>query len=204
MFVSRRGVGVNKRLAWPPIFRWATLLAALFLMAANPLAAQLPAAMQGASQAGRDPDSKSDACESDAAGSPYIPVDSWIYPAMLRLYSLGYVDTVYLGTRPWTRSSVSNLLDEVGSRIEDYDADPATDEAEKIYEALTRELRYDSQNQCLAPTDRLRVESVYSGNQVSGHGFSSLSISPSLLRTYSGRKFHLYSDTSKNSLGCRR
>jgi hypothetical protein len=103
-----------------------------------------------------------DACEPDTAGSPYIPVDSWVYPAVLRLYSLGYVDTVYLGIRPWTRSSVGNMLTEVGSRIEDYDAGPATDEAEKIYEALTRELRYNPQAACQAPQDKVRVESVYS------------------------------------------
>jgi hypothetical protein len=106
--------------------------------------------------------SATNACESDAAGSPYIPVDSWVYPAVLRLYSLGFVDTVYLGMRPWTRSSVSNMLEEVGSRIEDYDSGPATDEAEKIYGALSRELHYDAQNQCLAPEDKVRVESVYS------------------------------------------
>jgi hypothetical protein len=103
-----------------------------------------------------------DDCGPSVAGSPYIPVDSWVYPAVLRLYSLGFVDTVYLGMRPWTRSSVSNLLDEVGSRIEDYDAGPATDEATRIYTALTRELRYNTQNQCLAPEDKVRVESVYS------------------------------------------
>ena len=96
------------------------------------------------------------------AGSPYIPVDSWVYPAVLRLYSLGFVDTVYLGMRPWTRSSVSNMLDEVGSRIEDYDAGPATDEAERIYKALTRELRYNALASCQAPEDQVRVESVYS------------------------------------------
>ena len=80
----------------------------------------------------------------------------------MRLYSLGFVDTVYLGMRPWTRSSVSNMLDEVGSRIEDYDSGPATNEAEKIYKALTRELRFNAQASCQAPEDKLRVESVYS------------------------------------------
>jgi hypothetical protein len=131
-------------------------------MTANPVAAQLPAASQDASLGSPPPVSATDACESDAAGSPYIPVDSWIYPAVLRLYSLGYVDTVYLGMRPWTRSSVSNMLDEVGSRIEDYDSGPATDEAEKIYDALTRQLRYNTQNQCLTQEERVRIESVYS------------------------------------------
>jgi hypothetical protein len=132
-------------------------------MAARPLASQLPsAASQGAGQGGRDPDSQSDVCESSIAGSPYIPVDSWVYPAVWRLYSLGFVDTVYLGMRPWTGSSVNNMLDEVGSRIEDYDAGPATDEAARIYKALTRELRYNPQAACQAPENKVRVESVYS------------------------------------------
>jgi hypothetical protein len=131
-------------------------------MTANPVAAQLPAASQDASLGSPPPVSATDACESDAAGSPYIPVDSWIYPAVLRLYSLGYVDTVYLGMRPWTRSSMNNMLNEVGSRIEDYDSGPATDEAEKIYDALTRQLRYNTQNQCLTQEERVRIESVYS------------------------------------------
>ena len=52
-------------------------------------------------------------------GSPFIQVDSWVYPAMLRLYSLGFVDTVYLGIRPWTRASVDHMLEEAGARIEE-------------------------------------------------------------------------------------
>jgi hypothetical protein len=127
-----------------------------------PVAAQPPGASRDAGLRSPTPVSATDACESDTAGSPYIPVDSWVYPTVLRLYSLGYVDTVYLGMRPWTRSSVSNLLDEVGSRIEDYDSGPATDEAERIYTALTRELRYNPQASCQAPEDHVRVESVYS------------------------------------------
>jgi hypothetical protein len=131
-------------------------------MSAYPVAAQLPGASQDASLRSPTPVSATDACEAGSAGSPYIPVDSWIYPAVLRLYSLGFVDTVYLGMRPWTRSSVSNLLDEVGSRIEDYDAGPATDEATRIYTALTRELRYNPQASCQGPEDKMRVESIYS------------------------------------------
>jgi hypothetical protein len=131
-------------------------------MTANPLSGEQPVASQGAGQGGLDPGSQSDACESSVTGSPYIPVDSWVYPAVLRLYSLGFVDTVYLGMRPWTRSSLNNMLNEVGSRIEDYDSGPATDEAEKIYEALTRELHFNAQASCPAPEDRFRLESFYS------------------------------------------
>jgi hypothetical protein len=45
-----------------------------------------------------------------ALSSTYISVDSWMYPALTRLYSLGYLDTAFLSMRPWTRISVLNML----------------------------------------------------------------------------------------------
>ncbi len=45
-------------------------------------------------------------------GSVYIPVDSWVYPALNRLYSLGYVNTMYLAMRPYTRRSLAQMLDD--------------------------------------------------------------------------------------------
>jgi len=44
-------------------------------------------------------------------GSAYIPVDSWVYPELLRLYSMGFADTMFLAMRPWTRLSVMHMLD---------------------------------------------------------------------------------------------
>jgi hypothetical protein len=46
----------------------------------------------------------------DHNGSAYIPVDSWVYPAMLRLYSMGYLDSMYLSMRPYTRRSALHIL----------------------------------------------------------------------------------------------
>jgi Capsule assembly protein Wzi len=143
----------------------ATLLAILFFLTAGPVAAQQPAAPKAAAPQGAghtggvEPD-----CAPAALGSPYIPVDSWVYPAMLRLYSLGYVDDVFLGMRPWTRASVSHMLEETGARIEDADTygDLSTGEAQGIYDALVRELRYDSQGSCLPHQGLARMESVYS------------------------------------------
>jgi len=43
-------------------------------------------------------------------GSAYIPLDSWVYPAMLRLYSLGYLDSIVLGLRPYTRLSALHAI----------------------------------------------------------------------------------------------
>ncbi|HUZ94778.1 MAG TPA: capsule assembly Wzi family protein [Edaphobacter sp.] len=48
----------------------------------------------------------------DRYGSTYIPVDSWVYPAMTRLYSMGFLDTMFLGMRPWTRRSALHMLQE--------------------------------------------------------------------------------------------
>jgi hypothetical protein len=130
-------------------------------MTAIPLAAEQPAAPEGAGQVERDADRPAFVCQPSKLGSPYIPVDSWVYPAMLRLYSLGFVDTVYLGLRPWTRASVERMLEEAGANIEDADAGPATDQAQEIYEALSHFLRNDMQGPCLALEGNTRVESVY-------------------------------------------
>ena len=89
-------------------------------------------------QAGRDTTRPEPVCQPSLLDSPYIPVDSWVYPAVLRLYSMGFVDTVYLGMRPWTRASVSRMLEEAGARIEDADPGPVTDEAQSIYERSER------------------------------------------------------------------
>ncbi len=94
--------------------------------------------------------------------SPYIPVDSWVYPAVWRLYALGFVDTVYLGMRPWTRTSLDHMLEETGARLQDADPSAATDEAEGIYDALIHELHYDLVGPCGARKGHTRVESLYS------------------------------------------
>ena len=117
---------------------------------------------KGLGQWGRDQGQPAFVCEPSVLDSPYIPVDSWVYPATLRLYSLGFIDSVYLGMRPWTRSSLDRALEETGARIEDADAGPATDEAQDIYEALIHELRDDMQGPCLTHQGHTRVETVYS------------------------------------------
>jgi hypothetical protein len=121
----------------------------------------MPAAAEGAGQAGRDRTRPAPACEPSILDSPYIPVDSWVYPEVLRLYSLGFIDNIFLGMRPYTRASLSNMLDEAGARIEDADPGPGTEQGEEIYEALMHELRYDMQGPCLTHQGNTRVESVY-------------------------------------------
>jgi membrane-associated phospholipid phosphatase len=45
-------------------------------------------------------------------GSPYVPLDSWVYPAVEKLASLGYAKTAFLSLKPWTRIETANLVSE--------------------------------------------------------------------------------------------
>jgi len=130
-------------------------------MAASSLAAEPAAAPEGAGQLGRDASRPQPVCMPSLLDSPYIPVDSWVYPAVLRLYGMGFIDDVFLNMRPYTRASLSNMLDEAGGRIEDADPGPATDQAEELYEALTHEVHLDMVGPCLEHEGNSRVESVY-------------------------------------------
>ena len=74
----------------------------------------------------------------DGQGSTYIPMDSWIYPALDRLHGLGYLDTAFLGLRPWTRLSVFHMLDR-GQAPPSGESD-AQDEARTLYDAVLAEV----------------------------------------------------------------
>jgi hypothetical protein len=57
--------------------------------------------------------------EADQMGSPYVPLDSWVYPAIARLAALGYIDSAFLGVKPWTRMECARLLGEAEATLRD-------------------------------------------------------------------------------------
>ena len=75
-------------------------------------------------------------------GSPYVPLDSWIYPALDRLAGLGLIDSAFSGMRPWTRRECMRQLNEAEEK--GVDAGENT-EAGKLVEALEREFRPESE-----------------------------------------------------------
>lgn len=160
--------------------------------------AEQPTGPQVTSPVGTDPSRPAPVCEPSLLGSPFISVDSWVYPAVWRLYSLGFVDTVFLGMRPYTRSSVDHMLEEAGARIEDADPGPATDEAQGIYESLTHELRSDVQGPCGARKGSAHVESVYSAERIiSGTPLrDSYHIGASIINDYGRPYEHGFNDYS--------
>src|ERR1700722_16321092 len=70
-------------------------------------------------------------------GSTYIPIDSWIYPALDRLQALGYINYAYLGLRPWTRTSITHVLDQTANY---QDLTSRDEQAYEIYFAVRKEL----------------------------------------------------------------
>lgn len=76
----------------------------------------------------------------DRFGSAYIPVDSWMYPALTRLYSLGFVDTMFLGMRPWTRRSVLHMLDQSQAEIVASDDEQAQQILARLQDELSAEV----------------------------------------------------------------
>src|ERR1019366_1325154 len=54
----------------------------------------------------------------DHLGSTYIPLDSWIYPALNRLISRGYIETAFLGLRPWTRMNCAHMLSDLDDDVQ--------------------------------------------------------------------------------------
>lgn len=91
-------------------------------------------------------------------GSPYVPLDSWVYPALERLSALGYLKSTSLGIRPWTRMECVRLLSEAGELQAQTDA---PSEVEQLYTALSQEFANDSERMSSERNRDAQLESVY-------------------------------------------
>jgi len=91
-------------------------------------------------------------------GSPYVPLDSWIYPALERLAALGYVKTAILGLRPWTRLECARLVAEASELGPDADAPP---QVQELYDSLAQEFASDMTASEGGPNVHAQLESVY-------------------------------------------
>jgi len=91
-------------------------------------------------------------------GSPYVPLDSWVYPALERLAALGYITTDSLGIRPWTRLECTRLLGEAAELQPETDA---PSEVQEIYSSLSEEFAHDSDLMSGERNRSGQIESVY-------------------------------------------
>jgi len=93
-------------------------------------------------------------------GSPYVALDSWIYPALERLAALGYIKTAYLGIRPWTRMECARMLEEAEQRIGDEDEQDGG-APPRIYGELSKELSQETARLNGAANLGASLDSVY-------------------------------------------
>jgi hypothetical protein len=104
-------------------------------------------------------DDKDTVREARNMGSPYVSLDSWVYPALDRLTALGYVHTGFADMRPWTRLECARQVKEAADRI---DEDEVPDyEAKRVYQALQKEFGREVALLGGGDNAELRLESAY-------------------------------------------
>src|SRR5271169_3833319 len=91
-------------------------------------------------------------------GSPYVPMDSWVYSAFDRLAAMGYVNSGMFGMRPWTRLECARLLNEAENRRVE---ESSSSEAEATYVQLSREFAGELGEMSVGENRVAKVESVY-------------------------------------------
>jgi capsule assembly protein Wzi/PAP2 superfamily protein len=101
-----------------------------------------------------------------AMGSPYVPLDSWIYPLLDRLGALGLYDDAILGIKPWTRLECARLVSEAGDRLQDARQDATVS---NLYDTLRSEFSSELSLLGGGSNNSAHLESIYArGTEISG------------------------------------
>jgi len=91
-------------------------------------------------------------------GTPYVPLDSWVYPAIERLAALGYVRSASLGLRPWSRLECTRLVSEAAESSPETNGPP---EVQELFHALSDEFAADLSLMSGERNLHAQLESVY-------------------------------------------
>ena len=97
-------------------------------------------------------------------GSPYVPLDSWVYAAFDRLAALGYAPSAFASLRPWTRMECARIIAGADDdlRVDDLGADNNhQSEAFRLHAALAAEFSSELGRSNGSGTSEVRVDSIY-------------------------------------------
>lgn len=94
-----------------------------------------------------------------AMGSPFVELDSWIYPALERLAALGYVHDEFLAMRPWTRTECARFVSEAEEEIQSNRSTPT--DVRKLQQELKREFQPELDALAGNSENTVRLESAY-------------------------------------------
>jgi membrane-associated phospholipid phosphatase len=97
-------------------------------------------------------------------GSPYVPLDSWVYAAFERLSTMGYVSVAKFSIKPWTRIECADLTEQVSDALVSAvqrEVHPPED-AVRLEGALRAEFGTELAAIATGPNQNLRLDSLYS------------------------------------------
>ncbi len=92
-------------------------------------------------------------------GSPYVALDSWVYPAIERLAAFGYVGSAFTGLKPWTRMECAQMVQEAEDRM--LTGDRSERDLLDLRAQLTQEFAYELALMEGGSNATVRLESVY-------------------------------------------
>jgi hypothetical protein len=92
-------------------------------------------------------------------GSPYVPIDSWVYPALDRLIALGYLQSSIVGLRPWTRLECARLVEDAADRFQSGGGSERS--AQKLFDTLSGYFADELERLDGAANAGAKVDSVY-------------------------------------------
>ena len=99
-------------------------------------------------------------------GSPYVPLDSWIYPLFDRLIGARVISDAILDMRPWTRLECARMVSEAGDRLED--VGPGSMSV-ALYDSFRREFAFELELLGGGSNRAIHLESAYArGTEISG------------------------------------
>jgi hypothetical protein len=96
----------------------------------------------------------------DDHGSPYVPLDSWVYPALDRLSGQGLINAGFAGMRPWTRLECAHLVQDASDSVNE--GRTGASEASALVDALETEFADELKVLQKGSKPGIRLESVYS------------------------------------------
>jgi hypothetical protein len=91
-------------------------------------------------------------------GSPYVPLDSWIYPLFERLIATGAINDAIIGMRPWTRLECARMVSQAGDRLQDTNPQSMS---MRLYDSLRQEFAQELTLLAGGSNRAVHLESVY-------------------------------------------
>ena len=118
--------------------------------------------------------------DADSRGSVYVPMDSWVYTALSRLWSLGFVPSQSSSIRPWTRVECLRQTYEAEAAIQeilrDRTVSPGSERSAEEGARLTGALKREFGDE-MDSYEKLQLDSVYSRDTTIAGG-------PALMRSW--------------------